>query len=164
MIVSTAYRYRMALPGPDEAVIAPLKIICWRESYPGLLPREMLDGLSLDREIRQWRASLSQGIAWIAETEGLPVGFAHTRGGEVTTLYVLRDHQGAGIGRRLITHMFDEISCLGHRRAHLWVLEKNELAREFYVHLGGALVARRPCGFRAYPEIMELCYEFDVES
>lgn len=164
MIVSTAYQYRMALPGVDETVIAPLKIICWRESYPGLLPQDMLDDLNLGREIRQWKPALEQGIAWIVETAGLPVGFAHMRGAEITTLYVMRDHQGAGIGKRLMFHMFDEISCFGHTRAHLWVLEKNLLAREFYVHLGGALVARRPCGFRHHPGIMELCYEFDLEG
>ena len=43
MKLLTRYRTRMAMPGRDEETLARLKVTCWRESYPGLLPQPLLD-------------------------------------------------------------------------------------------------------------------------
>lgn len=150
----------MALPGADAETIARLKIACWREAYPGILPQPILDGLDLSRATAEWRAALEEGIAWIAAEAGMPVGFGHMRGAEVTTLYVRAADHGRGVGREILQHLFDEIGCLGHRTAHLWVLEENPKARRFYERMGGRLAARRPVGFRGYPHITEVRYDF----
>ncbi|MBX3497403.1 MAG: GNAT family N-acetyltransferase [Parvibaculum sp.] len=163
MNVLTRYRMRMARPGADEETIARLKVACWREAYPGILPQPVLDGLDVVCSTAEWRRALGEGIAWIAEQSGAPVGFGHMRDAEVTTLYVRRQDHGHGLGRELLTHLFDEIGCLGHRAAHLWVLEENPKARHFYERMGGRLAARRPVGFARYPRITEVRYDFALD-
>ena len=62
--------------------------------------------------------------------------------GEVYTLYVLPDHQGAGNGRRLLGALFSALSAAGCRSALVWVLAKNP-ARFFYEAMGGTFIAIR---------------------
>ncbi|MEN6541879.1 GNAT family N-acetyltransferase [Parvibaculum sp.] len=162
MTVLTRYQMRMAWPDQDEELIARLKIVCWREAYPGILPQPILDGLDLGRSVAEWERALHSGIAWIAEQAGVPIGFGHARRDEVTTLYVRKADHGQGVGMALLLHCFDEIACLGHDRAHLWVLEENVKARRFYECMGGRMVARRAVGYRQYPDIMEVRYEFTL--
>lgn len=163
MTVLTRYQMRMAWPDQDEDLIARLKIACWRETYPGLLPQPILDGLDTGRSTTEWARALRGGIAWIAEQTGAPVGFGHARGDEVTTLYVRKADHGQGVGMALLLHCFDEIACLGYGRAHLWVLEENAKARRFYECMGGSATAQRPVGYRQYPDIMEVRYEFTID-
>lgn len=163
MTVLTRYQLRMAWPDRDEGLIARLKVACWREAYPGILPRSILDGLDVDRSTGEWSHALRDGIAWIAEQAGAPVGFAHARRDEVTTLYVRKADWAQGLGRALLHHAFDEIACLGHERAHLWVLDENRRARGFYERMGGRPTARRPVGFPRFPRIMEVRYDFPLD-
>lgn len=162
MTVLTRYQMRMANPEQDARVIAHLKVVCWRESYTGLLPQELLDDLNVDRSARGWTDSLRTGVAWIAEHNGEPVGFGHTRGAEVTTLYLRKADHRHGVGKALLGHCFDEIACLGNDHAHLWVLENNYAARRFYQRQGGHGTARRAVGFKKWPNIMEVRYDFDI--
>lgn len=163
MKLLTRYQSRMAMPGQDEETLARLKVTCWRESYPGLLPQPLLDRLNVTREETVWSDALCRGIAWIVEQAGTPVGFGHMEGAEITTLYVRKEDHAKGVGAALLHHLFDEISCLGRREAFLWVLEKNLKARGFYERMGGRLVARRPVGFPRYPEITEVRYDFVLD-
>lgn len=163
MSVLTRYQTRMAVPGRDEPKLGRLIVACWREAYPGILPQPLLDGMNADRETAKWRHSLRNGIAWIAEQSGEPVGVGHIDGAEVTTLYTRRADQGMGLGAELLFRLFDEITCLGRREAFLWALEKNAHARGFYERMGGRLVARRPVGFARYPDIMEVRYDFVLD-
>ncbi len=160
MSVLTRYQLRMAWPDQDERLIAGLKVACWREAYAGILPQPILDELNVNRSTMEWAHGLRHGIAWIAEQSGAPVGFGHARGAEVTTLYVRKADHRNGVGRELLLHCFDEIACLGHASAHLWVLEENSAARHFYERAGGRLTARRPVGFPRWPRIMEVRYDF----
>jgi ribosomal protein S18 acetylase RimI-like enzyme len=163
MSVLTRYQLRMAWPDQDEVLIARLKVACWREAYPGILPQPLLDELSVDRSTVEWTRGLREGIAWLAEQVGEPVGFGHVRGDEVTTLYVRKADHRQGVGRELLSHCFDEIACLGHRSAHLWVLQDNKPARGFYERLGGRVTMRRPVGFPRWPRIMEVRYDFALD-
>lgn len=162
MKVLTRYQLRMANPDKDAEIIARLKVICWREAYTGLLPQVLLDGLDFTRATRDWHENLKTGIAWIAEQSGEPVGFGHSRNDEVTTLYVRKTDHRNGVGAALLNHCFDEIGCLGYKRAHLWVLENNFSARRFYQRQCGNGKARRSVGFSRWPDIMEIRYEFNV--
>ncbi|MBI1263022.1 MAG: GNAT family N-acetyltransferase [Rhizobiales bacterium] len=164
MLIATRYQTRMAIPGRDEGVLARLKVDCWREAYPSLLPKALLDGLDVRRAHLEWHRALGEGIAWIAEQSGEAAGFGHVRGDEVTTLYVRRQDHGRGVGCELLLHLFDEISCLGHRRARLWVLENNYKARAFYARMGGTASGRRPVGFPRWPDIMEVRYDFLLDQ
>lgn len=163
MSVLTKYHCRMAWPDQDEGLIARLKVACWRETYPGMLPQPILDGLDVGRSTREWARGLSHGIAWIAEQCGEGVGFGHVREDEITTLYVRKADQCHGVGAALLGHCFDEVSCMGHRTAHLWVLEENAVARRFYEYMGGNFNGRRSVGFARWPNIKEVRYDFRLD-
>ncbi|MEP0710101.1 GNAT family N-acetyltransferase [Parvibaculum sp.] len=163
MTVLARYQMRMAMPGEDEEKLGRLIVACWREAYPGILPASLLDGMDRVREAAKWKRSLETGIAWIAEQSGEPVGIGHMQGAEITTLYVRKADQGAGVGAELLARVFEEIACLGRREAFLWALEENAKARAFYERMGGRLVARRPVGFRRHPHIMEVRYDFVID-
>ncbi len=66
-----------------------------------------------------------------------PVGFIGVAGDTIEMLFVDPDHIGTGVGGRLIRHA---IADLGARRVD--VNEQNPNAREFYEHLGFAVVDR----------------------
>ena len=140
----------------DASAIADIQVETWLDTYAGLIPDRTLLGLSRARQIQSWRGILrdtrEDNITCVAEgPDACVVGFAnggHARptnlsyGGEVYTLYVLPDHQGAGNGRRLLGTLFSALSAAGCRSALVWVLANNP-ARFFYEAMGGTLIATR---------------------
>lgn len=62
--------------------------------------------------------------------------------GELGALYVLKEYQGRGLGRRLVTAAVRELLGRGHASMLVWVLAQNPY-RRFYESLGGVLVRSR---------------------
>lgn len=143
--------------GPGDAVdLARVHVEAWRETYPGMLPQPYLDRMSMAAHARRWRTRLmrSAEITLVAENaEGL-VGYCSgdwSRAGgqaageaEITTLYVLRRAQRAGLGRRLLTSTARALAARGATSLVIWVLRDNAGARRFYERLGGACEGERP--------------------
>lgn len=149
---------RRARPA-DATAMARVHLASWRSTYAGLLPDEVLVGLSVSRESAGYEQGLAQGrgghAGFLAVADGTEtpgggvVGFV-TGGfsrrpqiaeGEVETLYLLDDFRERGIGRRLMRAMASHLASLGARNAHAWVLEGNP-SRFFYERLGAKPVAR----------------------
>ena len=140
----------------DAATIAEIQVETWRDTYAGLIPDRTLVGLSRTSHTESWRRVLrdsrDDSITRVAEEpDSRVVGFANAGrarptnlpyDGEVYTLYVLPDHQGAGHGRRLLGALFSALSAAGRRSALVWVLAENP-ARFFYEAMGGTLIATR---------------------
>jgi ribosomal protein S18 acetylase RimI-like enzyme len=59
----------------------------------------------------------------------------------VFTLYVLRQAQGAGVGRALLRSCARVLRAEGAKSLMLFVLSRNEPARGFYERLGGEAFA-----------------------
>ena len=130
---------------PDDVpALARVQVQSWREAYRGIIPQPYLDQLSVAAHERQWRRSLGDGWAFVAEWEQRPVGLASAGlarsrrdvSGELYLLYVLRAHHGQGIGRALFDACHYELARCGHRGMLVWVLADNPATR-FYRHLGG---------------------------
>ena len=140
----------------DAAAIADIQVETWRDTYAGMIPDRTLLGLSRTSHSENWRRILrdvrADSITRVAEgPDSCVVGFANAGrarpanlpyDGEVYTLYVLPDRQGAGHGRRLLGAMFSALRAAGGRSALVWVLAGNP-ARFFYEAMGGILVATR---------------------
>lgn len=120
----------------------------WRWAYPGLLPQEYLDQLSVDRRARRWAAFIgadgSRAMTWVAHDERGCCGLA-TAGparpeaagiGEVYDLYVSERVVGRGVGHALIAYTVAQLKATLHASAILWVLEDNQRARRFYEREG----------------------------
>ncbi len=141
-------RIREADPRDAEA-IAGIHVRSWQAAYRGLLTDEYLDGLSVQERLAQHRAALSspgEHRTWVAEEDGVVVGFAVTapsqdadadeRTGELYAVYLEPDRFGRGIGRQLSHHASRDLRERGFTTATLWVLESNEGARRFYEREG----------------------------
>ena len=79
----------------------------------------------------------------VAEVNGRIVGFISVGptvddegDGELYAIYVRPRHWGTGVGRELIAAGEERLRELGHREAHLWVLDDNPRARRFYEAAG----------------------------
>jgi GNAT superfamily N-acetyltransferase len=73
---------------------------------------------------------------WVAERNGVPVGFAALQGDWLDHLYVEPSAQGRGVGEALLAKAKRRRSEL-----HLRVFEQNTGARAFYERSGFALVS-----------------------
>ena len=145
---------RPAVPG-DAGPLGILHVAAWRETYAGLLPDTLLAGLSAERRGAAWADMLGNPAghnmieAWVAEDDGRLVGFGSWCrqrdpgllslgfAGEIGALYLLRSHQGRGLGRGLMAEMARAMLERAIPAAALWVLRENLPARRFYEHLGG---------------------------
>ncbi len=114
----------------------------WGETYIGLMPAEYLEKRSLRRceEI----ALAESGNTLVAADGKQVVGFASCLplardfvsvrpASEVVALYVLKAHQGFGLGGALLDRCLE---LLPEKRIVLFVLKGNEAAISFYRHKG----------------------------
>jgi len=141
----------------DAAGIARVHVETWRDTYAGLVPDGYLLNLTQAGQAAQWAAALggtrSAETALVAEIIGAQgprvVGFgscgrarAGPVAGEVYTLYVGANWQNRGIGRRLLTGLFEVLAKQRTAAAAIWVLSGNP-ARFFYEAMGGIRQAER---------------------
>ena len=152
MIAGADLREATALDAP---AIARVHVETWRSAYVGLVPDSYLVSMSEDREAVIWRENIGRGRAGsvlVAEAEGAGIvgfgscGASRYRGmsyaGEIYTLYVMPDWQNQGLGRALLSALFDELAADGLTSAFLWMLTGNP-TRFFYENLGAQAVAGR---------------------
>lgn len=135
----------------DAAAIARVHVRTWQLAYRGLVPDDILDGLSVEQREVTWREMLSDTdgspITFVAEREEHVVGFcalgvpsrdedANERTAEVGAIYVDPSTWRAGVGRALMDAALDELRESDWREVTLWVFAENTGARAFYAHYG----------------------------
>ncbi len=132
----------------DVESLAALHVRAWQSAYRGLLPDDLLDGISLEEWTRRRRKSMEQpaspltrtwvrvgargligfAIAGPCRDADLPVGAT----GEVYAMYLEPAAVGLGHGRTLMEHTLRVLQEQGFGEVALWVLEGNARARRFY--------------------------------
>ena len=146
----------------DADGIAEVHVRSWQAAYRGLMPQEVLDGLSVEQRADGWRSILGDpersSRTLVAEREGRIVGWAGFGDareedapgtGELWGIYALPDAWSSGVGHALITAVERELADAGHATAYLWVLDGNDRASAFYERHGwaadgGTKVENRP--------------------
>jgi ribosomal protein S18 acetylase RimI-like enzyme len=133
-------------PG-DAADLARVHVTSWRETYAGLLPSGYLDRLSEPLLARRWRRRLTGGeVTLLADGPGGAVGYctaawsrhaAAEAEAEINTIYLVREVQGLGLGRALLSSAVRVMAARGATSLIIGVLRDNEPARGFYERLGG---------------------------
>ncbi|MFZ0591556.1 MAG: GNAT family N-acetyltransferase [Bryobacteraceae bacterium] len=76
------------------------------------------------------------GLAWIALVDGKIAGMVLTGEEWISDLWVLAEHRGYGIGRKLLAQAEIEIANRGHRTLRLRVVKSNTKAVNFYLGHG----------------------------
>lgn len=152
---------RAATPA-DAAAIARVHATAWRETYTGILPQEMVDGLSEDEARGLWTARLAGAAphgVFVAESDGDVVGYGSGRAnddaeigaaGLLDSLYILRAGQGLGLGRRLTVAVADELHGRGLADMGV-VVHADNPALGFYKAMGAREVVRRTRPHRGFP-------------
>jgi len=130
----------------DVPAVAEIHVEDWRWAYRGLVPRELLDSLSVERRAEMWSRGLARKRpGWelfVADRAGTVIGFvgcgpcgdedAGVRTGEVYAIYLRPDVVGMGVGRALFSRAMEHLWEFGFHRATLWVLADNARTRRFY--------------------------------
>ncbi len=136
----------------DADAIAQVHHQSWEETYPGLMPPELLERMTLDHRLRQWRRIIHDmpdgGARFVAEQNGKMIAIAQCGAAreaelqapwEIWMVYVLREAQGIGVGAALMRAMFDHLKNLpprGDGSVALWTLALNARAVRYYEKLG----------------------------
>jgi GNAT superfamily N-acetyltransferase len=146
---------RRAAPRDAEA-IARVRIDGWRTSYRGLIPAAYLDGMQVDASTALWDKVLaarpSPASVFVASHGDEVIGFAAGSllaepkfglNAELTAVYLRREFQRVGLGRRLIAAVVDAQRALGAAGMIVWVIAANKPARAFYEALGAELLVEQ---------------------
>ncbi len=166
---------RPATPA-DVTGIARVHIDSWRTTYQGIVADEFLQALSTEQRVQRreqtWRGMLSapdQFSVFVAEEAGQIVGFVNCMAerendprytGEVGGIYLLKQAQGRGAGRKLMQTAARELIQRGHSSMLLWVLKDNTPARRFYEALGGMYLREKPIQI-GDETLIEVAYGWD---
>lgn len=145
--IGSVVELRDATPA-DAHAIADVLVRSWRAAYRGLLPDDVLTGLSVPERERFWSDVLTARAprtgAVVATIAGAVVGFASTGPplvpadradpalGDLYALYLAPDAWRRGIGTLLHAAALDRLRSAGFTHAGLWVLDTNEPALRFY--------------------------------
>jgi len=147
---------RRAAPADAEA-IARVRIEGWRQSYKGLVPQASLDAMSVEASVPMWTRVLAApgdraGVFVAASGDGV-VGLAsgnrldepkHGCDCELSAIYLSREVQRHGLGRRLVGTVAADRAAHGASAMIVWALAGNAPARRFFEALGAVLVVEQP--------------------
>lgn len=138
----------------DALALATVGVDTWRAAYRGIVDDAYLDSLSHEKSEQHWHRILAGTgcFTLVAEDEsGLVAGFALSGAerdgdpvyeGELYALYVLKEHQGRGIGRALVKAVADRFRRDGIASMVIWVISANP-SRGFYERLGGRVLGTK---------------------
>lgn len=141
----------------DARPIAQVRIDAWRTTYQTMIPAAYLAAMSVDDSAALWlrvlTAASNRASVFVAADGVDVVGFAagnllaepkHGLDAELTAIYVRREWQRAGIGRRLVAAVLAAERAHGATGLLTWVIAANKSARAFYEHLGAELLVEQP--------------------
>lgn len=148
---------RRSIPDDAEAVAA-VHLAAWRETYPGIMPDDVLASLTVEDRLARRRQILAEpkpGQVNLVAGFGSEIGAFADAGSsriadgpadaELYALYALKRFQGRGIGRALMSGIAAALLETGFSRLILDVAEKNARARAFYETLGGTIHGAARC-------------------
>ncbi|MDX6587585.1 MAG: hypothetical protein QOI31_2058 [Solirubrobacterales bacterium] len=169
----------------DARAIAFVHIASWHAAYRGLMPDEVLDGLTIEGRERDWQGWLAEGGARVntlaAERDGEIEAFCtlelpsreedepDTVAG-IPAIYAHPDAFGRGAGPALLDAAIDAMREHGYTEAILWMVEGNRRAQAFYEGRGwhrdgGKRAAEYPgVTFEAGAEPIEIRFRRSLEA
>lgn len=155
----------------DATSIAIVHVDSWRTTYKDIIPDDYLDNLSYDQRTELWKRNIARednDVIVAENNEGKIIGFADAWKREtnkeknaidLTSIYLLEEYQGKGIGKKLLKELFRHFKRQGYERVFVKVLEENE-TRYFYEYYGAKLV--KTVQIKISGKILnELIYEWD---
>jgi GNAT superfamily N-acetyltransferase len=134
----------------DARAIAEVSVASRRWSYRDLLPKALLEAMSVDEttaDFAQELADLRPGSpVFVAEQAGRIVGYAYVlpspdvdvpaQTSELGSIYITEEVAGTGVARALMNAAIEHACAAGQGALTLWVRRENGRARRFYEKCG----------------------------
>jgi GNAT superfamily N-acetyltransferase len=146
-----------AATADDARAIAQVRVEAWRSTYKGMIPDAYLAGMSVDQSAVLWERVLGavsgKASIFVAVNGTGVAGFAagnllaepkHDLDAELTAIYLRRECQREGVGRRLVGAVAAAEKAQGATGLLTWVIAGNKGARAFYERLGAQLLIEQP--------------------
>lgn len=138
----------------DSLAVAAVNVDSWQASFPNRPSHP--DDLSVGRRAEMFRRRFEAAFyrMHVVEAHGRVIGFVDVGSprdqqwrceAELYAIYVLKSHQGNGIGRRLFELACDAVVADGRGSMYLIALQDSPY-RRFYEHLGARQLASRRTG------------------
>lgn len=143
---------RAATPA-DVTGIARVQVASWRTTYENIVPKMVLENLSIEGRKGIWHRALhdDQQITFVALEGEEIVGFANggeersndpVHDSELYAIYLLLTYQRRGLGRELVGAVASALKARGHTAMLTWVLRDNP-SRAFYESIGGQFLREK---------------------
>lgn len=155
----------------DTSGIAKVHVDSWRTTYEGMMPAEFLQSLSYGKRTDLWKDNIAvkKDYVVVALTdEGKIIGFGTAskratntveKSGDLTSIYLLEEYKGQGIGKMLLKELFLHFKKLAIEKVFVEVLEGNK-TRYFYEYYGAKLIKSVEIKISG-TVLKELIYEWD---
>ena len=133
----------------DCAGISKVITVSWNETYKGIVPDEELKRLKdtederTQKTIEEFNEKDNDKLVLMVNQQ--IVGFSNygftkeiddPTCGEIFALYIIKEHQGKGLGRKLVNETIKELKKLGCDKMIISCLKGNH-TNDFYKHIGG---------------------------
>ncbi|MEH7225340.1 GNAT family N-acetyltransferase [Bacillus sp. JJ1566] len=130
----------------DAKGIAKVHVDSWRTTYSGVVPDEYLQQLNYESREKMWERGIPNGHIFVAENDleeivGFACGGKERSGnyenyqGELYAIYILREYQGQGLGKKLVVPVVKQLLDKEINTMLVLVLEENKSCL-FYEALG----------------------------
>ncbi|MCH9807839.1 MAG: GNAT family N-acetyltransferase [Alphaproteobacteria bacterium] len=124
--------YSFRTGDPSDALACAKIIRDWGDESPWLDPLDDLQTLAAF-----WRGVFEKDLVWVAEENGVIVGFCVREDEFICGLYVDREARCCGVGRRLL-----DLAKFDRDWIIVWAYEANMRARKFYRREGLVEICR----------------------
>lgn len=162
----------------DSQAIARIQIDSYRSAYTPILPAAYLAQFSLAEQTQDWLdliASPGGQILLVAETSdteviGYALGRPKAEGlpgceGELVAMHIAIPWRRHGAGKALLGAMARQLHAAGCAGLGLWVLAKNQPARDVYAHLGGQQAGEQSFAISDEESFVEVSYVWpDIQA
>ena len=131
----------------DLQNIVALHVKTWADSYQNYIPKEIIEQHSkiTEKRLCSMREKIENNLVYVAEYDRKIIGFACLANAiinqetEIKQLYIDRDYQRKGVGKKLLKHVFYVLKQKGCQCVFLWTLKNYEKSNSFYQKNKGEL-------------------------
>ncbi|MFD1735578.1 GNAT family N-acetyltransferase [Bacillus salitolerans] len=134
----------------DYKQIAKVHVDSWRTTYHGIIKESYLQNIKYEDRENLWTSALAEEShhIWVAEVNHKIVGFVsggrertnkYGIEGELYAIYILKEFQQKGIGKKLVTTFAEDLKTNGYSSMLVWVLSENP-STLFYQSLKPAVI------------------------
>ncbi len=131
----------------DAPSIARVNVESWHSTYKGIVPKRYLEAMSAEQYAKKWGRIIEYpaSIVLVAEIDSQVIGYISggmersgklPYEGELYAIYLLKEHQRKGIGKKLVKKWLGEMRKEKFQNMMVWVIDENP-SKRFYEAMGG---------------------------